>query len=801
MPQTQRFADFELRPAERVLLRAGQPLPLGSRAFDLLLALVQAQGALVTKDELLAQAWPGLIVEEANVHVQVSLLRKLLGPQAIATVAGLGYRFALPLDAERVRHNLPAQRSAFIARTGALVEAEQRLGGTRLLTLIGIGGTGKTRLALQLAERVLPRYADGVWWVDLSPLDRAEHLAPAIAQALNLRLHPGADPVPALAGQLTGGPRLLVLDNCEHLLDAAAAIVDSLLTTAPQLQVLATSREALALAGETVLPVRPLGLPGPGATADDAEQAEAVQLFALRAEQVMPSFVLDSSNWPVVAELCRRLDGLPLALELAAAQLRVVAPAQVLALLQQQLLLQAGPRRAQSRQQTLQAVIRWSVDQLHSAEQHLLGALAVCAGGCDLAAAQAIAAPTVAPGAVMDGLARLAALSLVSVEQGGAVARYHLLETVRQFMLDRLHAVGTAHALRNHHALHFLALAEAHDDEITRQGTGAQTLARLSPEQDNLLHALTWCDRARDDEHDADADPVHTGLRLVMALRHYWPSRGQAVTGLRVTEAALARATGRQPDTAQLWAQVARIQYLGQLGDDSAALQAARDLLVAARAANDAIMEGSAHAQIGDRLARLGRGAEAEPELQAALALARAQKQSKREGDALGGLSLLATVRGDAARADALNEQVLAIRRQAGHGYHLATALLNATLLAQNLDDDARAWQRLAEATALLPRVGSQYLSQLAVDLAVALLGRAGDWPAAVVLAAASSAHRHDSALPLKGGDFDDRQTLLRQARGAIGDEAFEVAWAEGLALDQPGAQARVAATAEKRPT
>ncbi len=456
MPNAYKFGRFELHPLARRVLADGQLLPLGARALDVLLALVQRGGGLVSKDELLQFAWPGLVVEEANVHVQISLLRKTLGAQAIATVAGLGYRFALPITplGNRPPQNLPAARTCFIGRAAALSEAEQQLQHTRLLTFIGIGGSGKTRLALRLAERVLPAFAHGIRFMDLSPLDDAAQLPIALARTLGVAQGADSTLEQGLLDKLCNDGALLVFDHCEHLLGAVAGLVVMLLSGAPDLKILCTSREALGLAGEVIVTVLPLALPAADADAAAIAAAESVQLFIDRACSVAPDLEFDADALPVVAQICRRLDGIPLAIELTAARMRMLSVTQIGSFLDERLWSLTGGEQTLPRQQTLRAVIQWSYEHLAPAEQRLLRALSVCSGGFDLEAAMAlrrdVADPLDLPDmATLDSLTRLVDKSLLTVEHHAQTARYTMLETVRQYALERLADCGEAAALRD----------------------------------------------------------------------------------------------------------------------------------------------------------------------------------------------------------------------------------------------------------------------------------------------------------------------------------------------------------------
>jgi len=282
MATVYRFGDFELRPAERQLLGPdARPLALGGRAFDVLVALVERAGELVAKDELIERVWPDVVVEENNLQVQVSALRKALGAGAITTIAGRGYRFTLPLAApgaappvrlER-RHNLPQPLTSFVGHDDDLDEYATLFGATRLLTLTGIGGCGKTRLALELANRLLPGHADGVWYVDLAPLQDPDRVALTVAAALGIREEGGRSMTETLAAVLAGRRLLLVLDNCEHVLDAVVPLTNAIVRKCADVRVLATSREGLGVAGERIQPVGSLTLPGATDPPDAARSA------------------------------------------------------------------------------------------------------------------------------------------------------------------------------------------------------------------------------------------------------------------------------------------------------------------------------------------------------------------------------------------------------------------------------------------------------------------------------------------------------------------------------------------------
>jgi non-specific serine/threonine protein kinase len=444
-----------------------------------------------------------------------------------------------PLSA---RHNLSYPLTSFVGRERELIEVSRGLKAARLLTLTGAGGSGKTRLALQAAFALVADFPDGLWWVDLAPLSDPVLVARAVASVLGAQEQPGF-PLPAtVAGAIGSRTLLVVLDNCEHLAVECAALAHHWLSECPNLTVLATSRESLGLAGEAIYRVAPLALP---AEQDPVggEEAEAVRLFVERAGLVLPTFALTTRNRPAVVEICRRLDGIPLAIELAAARVKVMSVDQIAARLAQRDrfdLLASPDRAAPPRHQTLQALVDWSYGLLSASEQTLFRRLAVFAGGFTLEAAEAVAgSPDDASAPVLETLSRLIDKSLVIAETAsGEVARFRVLETIHEYALEKLKTADEWPVLRHRHAAYFSGWAAEIGPQL-HTGRHAERVWAVEAERANLRAALDWW---------LASDQTEAALRLVNALGWFWIARSAYSEGRQWLERCLALpAAGQHP--------------------------------------------------------------------------------------------------------------------------------------------------------------------------------------------------------------------------------------------------------------
>jgi predicted ATPase len=630
-------------------------------------------------------------------------LRDLLEPERVFQLVHPDLPADFPpltsLDAHPT--NLPRQPTAFIGRERevAAVVALLRQQRTQLLTLTGSGGTGKTRLALQVAAALLGDFPDGVWFVSLAALRDPTLVLPAIATVLRVREEAGQPLAARLRDYLADKRVLLVLDNVEHLLTAASMVAE-LLAAAPGLTVLATSRAPLRLQAEQEYLVPPLLLPAPPPPPpEQLSQYEAVRLFIQRAQAVKPDFAIDNANAPAVAEICWRLDGLPLAIELAAARIRMFSPEALLRRLDKRLpLLTGGARDAPERQRTLRDAIAWSHDLLAAQEQTLFRRLAVFTGGATFAAAETVAS-SAGEMDVLAGLERLVEHSLVRQENGPAgEPRFAMLETIREYGLERLAEAGEMEPFQQAHAAVFLALAEEAEPELTgpQQGTW---LERLAAEHDNLRAALTWSIAAE--------EPV-TGLRLAGALWRFWDVRGHFEEGRRWLERVLA---ARGTDLPAVRAKV--LSGAGNLAHDQGDLAQAQALHETALALWRELGDKSG---IAASLNNLGRLAHDRGELDQAQALREEALALRRElGDqrgiavSLDNLGNLAHDRGDLAQAQTLHEESLLLARKLGNKTGIAASLNNLGNVAHDRGDLARAAALHEESLLLAQELGHKW--------------------------------------------------------------------------------------------
>jgi predicted ATPase/DNA-binding winged helix-turn-helix (wHTH) protein len=797
-----RFGRFELNSTTRQVVADGKPVMLGAKAFDVLCALIERRERLVTKDELLELVWPNLVVEENNLQVQVSALRKTLGTEAIATVPGRGYRFALELSpvgaprsaAELRRHNLPHPLTSFIGHEDDLTEYVELLEQVRLLTLTGIGGCGKTRLAIKLAERVLPSFPDGVWFVDLAPLSDAERVPLTVIAALGVRKHADQPLIETLCEHLASRQTLLVLDNCEHLTAACAELAQRLLNAAPGVCVLATSREGLNVPGERTVTVRSLALPTIGSEHDipRLESCETVRLFVERARLAVTKFSLDAKTAPAVAEICRRLDGIPLAIELAAARVKVLSVEEIRARLDDRFrLLTGGRTTALARQQTLLAAIQWSYDHLAPDEQRLLRLLSVFAGGWTLDGAMRVIGDQADEYEVLDLLTRLLDRSLVTIERTeGGTTRYAMLETVRQHAQERLNQSEDGDAARTRHLDFYVALAEEAEPELSGRRQG-RWLGGLKTELDNLLQALAWCDDAK--------DGAELGVRLTYALLDFWLHTGLTELGYQVTLTALGRADAAARNGGRARALVGAGLLglcLGRYGEANGYVEEALSI---GREIGDNKLAAKALITLGYLANENGSSESALERLEEALTLARNLDDKVLVARALNASGEVYRAAGNIEAAQPLYEESLALGREQENVGNITAVCDNLARVFISRGEPERARDLVLEAFTISEAAGSKWTALCAFDVTAGLGAVATDWTFAARMRGAAEARLKDMKHKRDRPDEAFLAPWTARMRDALGDTAYIAAFESGYALSHEHAAAEALAWLGKR--
>ena len=527
------FGPFRLAPLQRVLFEGGRPVRLGSRSLEILLVLVERAGELVGTDEIMARVWPNMVVEEATLRVHLSALRKALGhgrngARYVENVTGRGYRFvaeltrldddgpaaAVPVEATERRRGLPAPLTRMIGRSDIVGTLATRLPQQRFVTIAGPGGIGKTTVALATADKLSSSYRHGACFVDLASITDSRLVSSTLAAVLGLEIL-SDNPVPALLAFLADKDLLIVLDNCEHVVEAAATLAEAVLKSAPGVHILATSRQRLGSDTEWVHRLESLDIPPQSATLTAAEALlfPAIELFAERAGASLDSFELNDADASIVADLCRRLDGIPLAIELAAARVDLLGIRELATRLEDCLqILTKGRRTAVPRHQTLRATLDWSYGLLSGTEQVILRRIAVFPGSFDLASASAVAADgEVRAADMLDAVTNLGAKSLITVDVTGEDVLFRLLDTTRTYALEKLTACNESATMRRRHAE--LCCADWEVAEAHAPGS-ANGVAAHGRNIDDIRAALHWCFSPEGD--------ASIGVRLTAASAHLW---------------------------------------------------------------------------------------------------------------------------------------------------------------------------------------------------------------------------------------------------------------------------------------
>lgn len=737
--------------------------------------LLSQAATMLVQDELM----PPVTVQSLGKH----RLKDLLAPEQIWQLCHpeLAREFPPLKTLDFLPTNLPQQVASFIGREREIAEVKRLLTATRLLTLTGSGGTGKTRLSLQVGAELLDSYEDGVWLVELAPLTDPALLVQTIASVLAVREEPGRPLIQTLAENLRAKRLLLILDNCEHVLATAANVADTLLRQSNPLQILATSREALNISGEQTFRIPSLSLPDmdDAALPDKLLDYESTRLFVERASAVSTGFRPSAVNATAVALICRRLDGIPLALELAAARVRSLPVEEINHRLDNCFqLLTGGNRSARPRQQTLRALIDWSYDLLNAQEKSLLARLAVFAGGFTLAAAEQVASGE-SPGSecleeweILDLLTALADKSLLVYEgDREGISRYRMLETVRQYATEKLRNSGIEAFVRARHFRYFLDFAERAEPEMLRADQ-ARWIAEVEAEHDNLRGALEFCHQ---DETLSDLD-----LRLTGALWRFWFFSSYLSEGRENITAALERRQSHADDGA-LAKSLVGLGVIAYFQGDLAGAQSA-------------CLRSQEHAQragdiwtTGVSLIISGVLANFEAKLDAAkhnfeicLALAEQNKDDWLRALALSDLGFVALQEGNYPQAAERCEQSLVLAREVGERWCIFNSLYSLGLIRIVGGEFATARDLFREAMAISRELGHRISVALCMEGLAGAWGAQGDVEQAALLFGAAAAWREKigAAVPYAFRFGYDRN--IGAVRTALGDERFETMWSEG---------------------
>ena len=725
------------------------------------------------------------------------------------------------LDARR--NNLPVQPTPLIGRERAVREICGRLRQreARLLTLTGPGGTGKTRLSLQAAVELLDEFRDGVFFVELAPIDDPSLVATTIARTLGLIETADQTTEEGLKEYVRSRQVLLVLDNFEQVLEAAP-LVGGLLASGPDLRVLATSRAALGVYGETEYAVPPLELPDPGhlPSLDSLNRYEAVRLFVERAQGVKTGFALTHENAPAVAAICARLDGLPLAIELAASRARILTPQAMLKRLGDRLkLLTGGAGNLPARQQTLRGAIEWSHDLLAEEDRTLFRRMAVFAGGRMLEAMEAVCAPEGEPD-VLDGVQSLVEKSLLRQEEGPEEEpRFVMLETIHEYARERLEESGEAEEISRAHAAYFLSLAEQAEPELRGPGQ-VGWLERLEAEHDNMRAALSW---------SLERGEVDITLRLVDALWWFWHVRGHWSEGTGWLERALSASGGGAPGSrartlsalgwmaswqgdceraemlsAESLALHRELQDLPGIardlssmgwtamlkGDTERASRLLEESLALSREVGDDHLMSRALQGLAWAACEKGDLVLSDSLLEESLVLSRKRRDTREVANSLSDLGLNSVYQGGYERAAALFEEALVLRREIGDRIGLAANLNALGMAALGRGDPEAAKSLIVESLTLGSVLGYDLLAAENLEVLAAVTGGRGEESRAARLWGAAEALRESLDVPVPPSERALRGSYAAAARSRLGEEAWEKAQAEGRAMTLEGAVA-----------
>lgn len=747
----------------------------------------------------------------------------LAHPEHIFQVEAPGLRDTFPPLASltRAHYHLPMQRTSFVGREKEIVQAKKMLESSRLVTLTGIGGVGKTRLSIQAAYQILDKHPDGVWWVELAPISNPERVVDAIAAALSIQEQADRKLIETLENELHDSNCLILLDNCEHLIETCARLADRLLQNCLGLHILATSREPLLVEGERTLQVPPLSIPQNGSVNLDALAAsEAGQLFLERAKSALPGFKIDATNSDSIFQICQRLDGIPLAIELAAARVSVLQASQIAARLDRVFrLLTGGSRTAMPRHQTLEATIDWSYQLLSQGEQNLFERLAVFAGGWTLEATDAVCTDeTIDEFLALDLLTNLVKKSLVILDRrADRDARYRFLEPIRLYARSRLESSGMAdHYARQHFDFY---LAHAEENSLKLSGEEQVTAMKyMEAEGDNLRAALAW--------GLGNPETVRETFRMVIALGRYWLVRGNLHEGRSWMSAVLVNKDNcdcpeeiavaldlagmmayRQSDyLASKAAWEESLQISRQLGEDGlrgvhlaltglamtasevgnyeTSIQMFTEALEITRKLGDELSEADNLRNLGWGAMRTGDYPQAKAYLERAEVLFRKYNERVGLSSTISGLGEVATRQGDLARAKDRLEEALKLRRELDNKWGIGATLGTLGWVAMSASDYQSAQRYLGESLSVRQELGDKGGIAWCLEKLAQTSQAQGELERAARLFGAAAALRRSIDSVIDPADQPEYEELIASLKATLGEADFQTYWDEGTVMD-----------------
>lgn len=824
------FDEFLLDVKEKVLLRDGKPLPITPKVFQMLFVLVENHGQLVEKDELMKSVWADSFVEEGNIAYTIRFLRKALNDDSqnsrfIETVPRRGYRFIAKVKEVSGRgnvaapsnisapprpsvsesplppNNLPENLSPIIGREKEITAIRDLLQSenVQLVTMTGIGGTGKTRLAQAVARRLLINFDNCVFFVELAVVTDAELVASSIAQTLGVKEAGGKPILEILKDFLRDKRMLIVVDNFEQVIDAAPKIAE-LLSAAAKLKILITSRVPLHLSAEREFSVPPLAVPAANLfddylpshllhsdLLDDLQKYEAVKLFIERARNAKSNFALTAENARSVAEISAHLEGLPLAIELAAARVKILSPQLILTKLENRLkLLTGGARDLPARQQTMRGAIEWSYELLSEDEKRLFRRLAVFSGGFTIESAEAVCAiyelqitndepsedqilKTADQIEFLDLITSLVDQNLLVVkEQADGESRFRMLEVVREYALESLEAKEEAGAMRRSHAAYFLALGEAAEPDLQGEQV-VECLNRLEEEHDNLRAVLRWSCKQN----------IQIATRLAASLRSFWILRGHLKEGRQWFEEA-SKLGGNIPAAVHLKLLIGAGNMAQFQGDYKTAQKMYEEGLAVSKKSGDRRQVALSNRSLGAIAQRQGNFTAARKYVEESLAISRMLNDLFGIAASLNRLGDIANTEGDYMAARPLIEESLAINKQCGNKASVSNSLSNLGTVAFGEGDFKAARSHFAEALAMARVLGLKIVISYALDGFAALAAKHDKKEHAAQLSGAAERLRESMGHDIDPAERHFRAAYHTELKSTMDETAFAKLYEQG---------------------